>query len=1168
MKRKKILLKILSLTFALCVVLGLCACVYQPTQKTEQPKASYEQINGYTLVLNEYYIQNPEKVIKIVDPQGSEVEFSENPFVPTSVGEYQIVYENKTEKLTVLVKSESLTFTINDTFADEYVAGNTISIPTVTVKDDFKTYTAYSVTVKNGDKIVGEYANVNQNIALFVELSTSGEYTIEYTCIDGFGQVKKDSVEFTVIDQPTIIYEQIEQEFSYGDTVEIGSPFGFYKGKKYAVNLSVETPTQGVKTLSDGAYTFNEDGKFILTYSCDIDGQVITETKELNVNYTAKNIANTVNGEIFVGEDLPEYSKEKGKGVLVKGLSNFTFNYEPIIDLNKLDKNINLISFVPYSDTNTSLTELTLTLTDVYDENNSLTFYWYAKEHWGIDHSYLALKRPNGDYGLSNERSDGAKEQYGKIRPEGAVVYESSFFGKQNGSSATFNLQYDISENKAYCVVQGNQWLLIDADNEPEIAFEDRFYGFTTGEVYLSIKTLNNNNAGVYITEIAGEDFAAKSIPVCNFQEQFAILSKTEEQLPIGQANISYPIPEIKISDNCTDRVEFNVDVFYQGEKQNFETNGKFIPKQSGSYSAVYKAVYKGIDIEKTVNFDVVDSLGEITVDFPEQSSVISGSTYKVPNFTVSGVSKYQASVKVKDSKQIFETNMFGEFVLNTNENAVVEIVVQDTQLPDRRETFTFEIPVVSETVLTLNSEMPKRVRAGAKIELPDFTVYNSSSAQTLDKQIVINKGKSSQVVLTDSFSYEVPKNLEKITVTFVGGAGTEYESDMERYTYDVQVISENADSAQLLGVKTPNTAKLISGENGLIITASSSGNIFEMPYSLPTTELLFKFSLRASKMNYSAVKIILTDSNRDDKQVVLTLTEISNGSAKLKINSDTTDYQLKYSVNGGLYDFSLIFNQTEKAILNSSNKVVAKINTFADGTSFNGFSNKLAYLSAQLENVTSTSEFVINEVANQQFGYYMSAFGKKDNDNNGPVIYSDFVANTIDAEYGSAVYLPKIFAKDVLQTSSTLTLSVVDPNGDTIKKNVNASLIDSIQVDKYGKYNLVYTAKDSLGNKTEKRITVNVKDLILPTIEVAGSYKAEYEIGSSVTIANAIATDNNTTNVSLLVLMIDSAGTIRKVEFGDKVQLNREGSYKIIYRAEDEYFNVKTQEFNFNVNA
>ena len=1170
MKKRKLLIKILSVAFVICTFLGLVACQKEQPSHVEEPKAQYEQINGYTLVLNEYYIPNADKVVKIIDPMGSEVNFSKNPFIPTAVGEYQIVYENKTEKLTVLVKSESITFETTENLASEYVAGNTLRIPSVTIKDDFKSYTVYSITVKNNGQIVLEQGNLNANVEVFVELINSGKYEIEYSCIDGFGQLKSKIVEFNVVDEPVIIYSELADCFSYGDSVDFGTPYGFYKGEKYSVEISLITPSEQEKTLSNGTYEFTEAGEYEVVYSCEIDGKQLSVNKNFSVNYTAKNIANASNGDIVVNTSLPEYSKVKGDAVLVKGLSNFTFNYEPIINLNQFDKNDNLISFVPYSDNNTSFSEMVLTLTDIYDENNSLTFYWYAKEHWGIGHSYLALKRPNGDYGLSNETSSGAMEVYGKIRPEGAVIYEGSFFGKQNGSSAIFNLQYDITENKAYCVVQGNQWLLIDADDEPEIAFEDRFYGFTTGEVYLSVKTLNNSNAGIYITEIAGKSFGAKALNPNDYQDQFAFLSKTEEQLPVGEVNLAYPIPQISVSDNCVEKIDFKAEVFYQGVKQNFESNGKFIPKQSGTYSVIYQGIYNGFSIEKTVNFEIVNELAEITVDFPQQETVVSGDTYKVPDFVVSGISDYETLVTIKDTNQTFEKNMFGEFVLNTNENVIVEIVVKDKQLPDRIKTFEYEIPLINKTVLELSGEMPKNVRAGSRVILPDFTVYNNSTTQSLDKQIIINKGQASETVLTDTFVYEVPKNLSNITVTFVGGFGTEYQSDLTRYTYNVKVISENADISELLDIDSQSTAKLIDGENGLSITTKKSGKLFEMPYSLPTTELLVRFALRASKINYSAIKIVLTDSNRQDKQVVLTISDTSNEKANLKVNNDSTIYQLKYSTNGDLYDFSLIINQKEKSVLNFSGKTVAKINYFTDGTVFNGFSNKLAYLSVELENVNAfrTSEFIVNEIGNQQFGYYMSAFGKKDNDNNGPIIFSDLTANTMEAEYGSTLILPEFFAKDVLQTSSSLTLTVVDPATVTILKNVSASSVDSIKLDKYGKYNLVYTAKDSLGNKTEKRITITVKDRILPTIEVVGSYKTEYELGSSITVSNAIASDNNYTDVSVTVLLVNSTGVITKVEFGEKIELNREGSYKLIYRAEDGDYNVKTVEYEFEVKA
>ena len=1152
----------------ICAVLS--ACNDDEIEIGEQT-VSYEQIYGYTLVLNEYTVPDADNVVKIVDPDGIDAAFSGNPFIPTMVGEYTIVYGNKTETLNVLISSDSMVINIENTLEQEYVAGNTIVLPSATISDDYKTYQTYDVNVIADGTTISSYKNIKSGVNVGVELNVSGKYKLEYVCVDGFGQTNKQIVEFDVVDQPTVVYEKIDKDYSYGEKIEFGMPFGFFKGEKYAAEIIVRTPSEKEIKVADGEYVFTEVGEHTVKFKSVINGESAEYTENVSVFYSAKNLVDMYNGEMEVNKPLPQYSSVLGSGAVVKGMSDFVLNYEQIIDLNDFTKDDNIITFLPIADTNGQLTDLTLTLTDIYDETNALTFYWYAKEHWGIGHSYLTVKRPNGTYGISNEDSSQAQADFGKVRSEGAVIYGGSFFGERNGASDLFSLQYDVSENIAYCTVRNKQWKLLDVDDDPAIEFKDRFYGFTTGEVYLKIETVNNKNAGICIVELAGTDFGGRSVNVEKYKENYLKFDKYKASLPVGEIGLEYPVPTVNLSGNCSDSADFSLKILFNGAEQPFEDNGGFVPKAAGEYTAKWQGTYKGFPIEKAVEFNIVQSLGEISLSFDEPltDSIVSGESLRLPSLVISGISgEYKTEIVVKDSAQTFAPDLFGEYVLNTDKDHItVEIHVEDTELTGRHKEFAYQISVIRKTVLLINGEIPNAVRAGTRIVLPDFGVYNGSA---LEKKIIIDEGLSGEKVLMPNESFIVPA-ADFMTVRYVAGKDTPQESDREKYTYTVKIISKDADIKELLNIDNATVAQFIDGEDGLSMTVdkvAESVSLFSTPYSLPTNELKISFSLRKDKMNFGSVRFAFTDSVRADKQIVLTLSDIVGERATLRINGHSTDYVIKYSATANLYNFTFIFSGYSNAILNFSGSKIAELSDFTDGTPFNGFSFKLAYLSVTAESVSGESEFVLNEIANQQFGYYMTAFGKPDNDNSGPVIYSDYGRSIIDAEYDSTVILPEFYAKDVLQSTSVIKFSVIDPTGTTIIKNAEVSKDVSFKAQLYGNYIVLYTAQDSIGNKTEKRLTVSVKDKILPTITVNGSYNKEYKLGGNIEIATATATDNNSANMTIRVFVMDSACRLTLVDFGDKITLSREGTYKVIYRVEDDDLNIAYAQFEFNVKA
>ena len=224
-----------------------------------------------------------------------------------------------------------------------------------------------------------------------------------------------------------------------------------------------------------------------------------------------------------------------------------------------------------------------------------------------------------------------------------------------------------------------------------------------------------------------------------------------------------------------------------------------------------------------------------------------------------------------------------------------------------------------------------------------------------------------------------------------------------------------------------------------------------------------------------------------------------------------------------------------------------------------------LANVSIVLPETNSNSSIRIMQIANQTF---MSAFSsgalKEYTDRTGPLVRFDNQMESKTILKGETIYISKATAHDVLQTSSTINVSLICiDTGEIIYNKIDCSQEMSYTPIKCGSYEVKYIAKDGKRETTRSFYFV-VKELDKPNITVEEEIPQQYYLNDTIEYINATVTDENSVKYNMLI--IQPNGKYIVIKENETYTFNALGNYKIILQAEDVYFNVNRVEYDISV--
>ncbi len=1130
---------------------------------TESPTA----IGGrtfYALVLDEYTIPNCTSEVRVTDPNGKSVEINGGKFRMLSAGEYKIEYPGRTVTVAALLRAPSVTLSVVGTFPEEVEAGRTVLLPDVRVSNGCEELSEYRIEVTLAGEVF-ETIPAREGSPVNYTFLRSGNYIFRYLAEDGFGTRVTEERSCLCRDVELLILEERPASISYGEKVEIGFPYGYFKGNIYPVEVKLRTAS-GERVLSSPHLTVEETGKFVFTFSAVVGDKTLTETWEYEVDASIGKFAYlSGTGSIREVSKLPEFAAQQSAAVLAKSdSSSATFAYLGILDLNTLTKQDNLIQFLPYASGTDKMNGIRLTLTDLYDPDNSVSVRWWQNP-WGAAHSYCGVAFEDGGcYGFSNE-----SKNFGELRKDyGSVAYDTSFAGDSSGQSKLFNLQYDLTENALYIRTNAKgvetQWKVLDLDDASVLDGDHCFKGFRTGEVLLTLTFEANSGAGVYVTEVSGMPAGG----LADAEElSKAILLTEPGELPAGAVGKSYPLPEVRCSLLAELPVRCKVTLGNEDVTKNVK-DGVFLPTAAGTYTLEYSADYHGMRLTRRLELTVGQEAPQLVIGLPQEMSVSAGEVFRLPDIQVAGGSgKKSVQTRVFAGEKEIVPDQYGYYSARVGCDLTVKITARDFLGTQASAEFLID---VTEGGWIERESAPVSLRAGRKFDIEEFFAFYFDGTRLIEltpKLLAAFDGGAESVLSEDA----VVPVADTCRLVFAG-----FDGEVCRTTeiFELSVLPVQGQVSELL---IGNTADTFMLESGICLGFPKQGGYsFGMPHAVALHNLSVRFALHENSAP-DTFSLILTEPESGEKvELNFSDFDFSTGTLLLRLNGGDTLYKLTGTFNtygnacapeeyreqyAGKRYWNYEISLEENEICAGS--VRAEISAFVSQNKFEGFGGDTIKVDFRFE-AQEGEEFVLSAVSNQSFSYFISLQGLEDDDNQGPVIVLAGGSKDVFFLPGDTLAVGAAKAYDVLQGAAVVRVTVKTPDGEIFFSGA-ADQLREYTLESYGVYQILYESNDFLGKRTETSIVAIVKDVMPPDIKIFGQYEQAFSVGKKIGIASAEAEDNVELESLRVLIRTPDLGVI-EVRAGDEYVFSSRGRYEIIYRAEDKSRNVTRVVFSIMV--
>lgn len=1163
MKRKGKLICLVAFAAVLCCSVSLFAAQGAGTQTVSG--------EDYSLVLEMYEIENYSAGVKVTDPNGKEVSAEDDSFLVETSGTYTIAYPSGTcVLLHSYIRRVPSSFRYGAQLEEEYIAGETILLPKAFIENEICDYTEYKVTVSADGQTIEEITTEIPAGGKSYRIPKAGNYTIAYTYTDVFGVEESDELFFAAKDEKIVFLDsELPAQISYGDSLTV-SAYGYYRETQYVTKNTVLTPSGILSDVAGRKYTPTERGEYTFTFTANIEGEQISQTRKVFVEYTTESLfANAIGiTDVSSGAALPAYSQMTGNSTLIRASSSgSSIMYNKVIDLTEFGKDDNLIEFEMYSDGVAEASAVQVTLIDVYNEANTLTVYWWANP-WSTNMSYM-LVRCNG---LSLGRDNESGSNLPRGENDFGTNSRNTFSGYKNKNSLPFNFQYDYKEKAVYSYVlsENDQYNILDLDNAAEIPQANLWSGFTADLVLMKIEFVQNNNAGMYITELAGEDMGS-GVLVTPKDDNLLCLTSEYETLPDGAVGYPYRLPSVLEQNAALGELSVARKLFFGEEEISAQiSNGRFTPASAGEYAVEFSAKDAfGNTVVKRMEFTVNEKPNPISFDIDENQSVQIMGYYSVPEIVAAGGSgNIETLAEVYMNGELLSPDINNRYKIE--EEGELELRVTATDFLGYSYTQNYPVEITKNLVYIDISGVPDAVRAGSTVTFPSATAYDYNADSELPTKFYVNGAEA-------DLRYTVPEDAESLLLRYTINEGLAGEESRE---YTVKVIPKTIQNQHDFLIF--ENADVLYLDPGIVFTPGNTEDFsLKAPYPLPVDKLNLSFSVNENAKGFGAVEIVLTDYYHAEERVVLSVSEIAGQTAKLSVNggaaTEISYYENTYLYSYGMGDkeeeylgkkydtFEFVFRNNDCRVQNASGKTLAMIDSLENGDRFRGFSSGLIRLEIRLADITGYSQLVLSGIGNQLFNYHINGADFLDKDNIGALLFSDPISDT-DVKIDTEFTVPAAQAYDVLQQTSSVTLTVTDPNGNAVCKDIAVDEDYTFRLSEYGGYSVQYTTVDSIGRTASVSYRITAIDEIAPVLSVSGSYAAEAAVNDAIAILGASAVDNVDEEVAINIFVRRPDSRLIVVRAGENYTFTEKGDYTVVYLAIDSQYNVARREFSIKV--
>ena len=962
---------------------------------------------------------------------------------------------------------------------------------------------------------------------------------------------------------------EIKETYKKGEDFALPVANIIYEGKEYPAECRIVFPNGNASTEQE--LLLNQIGKYTLVYTSVIDGQRVEKTKEFSVKQDLYEVSSGSSSATFTDE-IALSTKIAKRGIHVNLADGDEFKYnEPIDLMNNHGNRYEFLTFYPYSASNIAgdgksveVKRFIVTLTDCYDETNYVEFeISYVSNNAGTYHPYyLAGGAKQVNAGLEPTPMTAVSGSRKEVFIDGAR-YMARFgddFGvtaaAKNADDLPCTLSFDCLENKIF--VEDSQVRLInDLDNADIYEESELFEGFTTGEVYLSIKgesyfgrsmrfdvSLLDDKTGEALENKLIDDTKAPTIEV-DFKgtEANNILVAKGEEISVFNAK-SYDVNAVG---------DLQTLVYYNyGSKMQTQValkNGKFTPTAVGAYTIAYIAKDQSGNVsKKTVTLNCVETNNAPAIEFNVEKldSLSAGVDVTLPSHLLTSINK-EAKLQIYalfDGRRIdIDVNTCVFSPVNVGE---YEIVYEyGDSLRNYVWSYTIESKPSNVVRFLDTPNLPSHFIKDASYSLPEFYAYTFKEENP-------TKNVPQLFVSEDNGEYkacdcEAFKVIAESCVRFkYSYQGVEYVTDsisvvdarfgknLAMKEYFVGNFEKNAD---MTGVTYFSKTK--TGDNSLE---------FILPISLSTFLLQFEIPQNAS--NYQAVRIDLVDY--EDKTNVVTIRYGNDGLKTKWTIGEGKELTLPKNFAGLHKIFYL--NDSQAFSDDSGTRYEYPVSFVSDRL----------LLRVTLEGIYNDAAVTVRYINNQPFNAMELDFIKPSIKVNSPA-----GKYQLNDEVTIGAMLPLDVLSPIL--NGDITVSVTAPDGsmviakdNTVLDKASALKEYTIVLKQYGKYVVRYSTKDQSGNKYDLPCNVIVSDSEKPKVTLQDGYSettiVSTKLNSKITVVEYSVSDNisSVEAIKIAVYVINPNGGLFVLGEDKTFTADLAGKWQVCYYAYDEVGNVE----------
>lgn len=956
----------------------------------------------------------------------------------------------------------------------------------------------------------------------------------------------------------------IQEQYVVGDKISFSDCVLIHNGEEYPATVYITYPS-GKRVIANDA-VLDEVGTYTVLYKYVSNSLYLEDSKDFFVSKKLFEVGSEKSSAVYT-DFLSSFSD---KGIVVSLASGDTFKYNRIIDLSKVKPSDKIIQFFHNPNTPGAIdaSRVEFVLTDIYDSSNYVTIT--AKVFPG-DGMYMTVNAAHQPATGATPCKEDTVSSLKKVfwRNQWYIMQSANRYGTWYGYAfdgiptsgrgiGSECLEFSMDGTAFF---GGNNKLLADLGDMDQ--FTDIWSGFTTGEVYLSIKGngYEKSTMNFVIPSILDHDLSSLGMKDTKAPTIDLLWNTDVPEAIVGKA---YKIFDAQAMDDytldvqCTAKVYYN---YYSSTKSLVQLkDGAFIPTNSGTYTIEYTAK----DAANNVTIKKVDVLARTDIQPLSIALSTYGSEYSVGDKVVVAKPSIQShyienSIKIEailkgtetvysiDEKGLTFVPFYdGTYIVRYTANNYVETVVEEYEI------------VVDETdkqYIFDSVNLPKYFIKNAEYQLPSLVFYDFASGKPEQKitAIAVKEDDGAEKTLNGN-SYKVEAN-QKVEVIYY----TASKEDSVCYTVPVVDVGFGVRlglqmekyfaSKSMTATPTNDYTTFTANENGTSKT--------EFINKLYADEVVISFSLLRAINQYKAVNFYLTDIENEDVCVKFTywwegeqiLFSVNDGKATVITSKLNQECNLEFELDH------------ENKCVSQFNGITTKINKTLNGAAFEGFTSKYVYVSFEIEEATKGAGFNLYKINNQ-------LFNNAKLDGIEPRIYVENVRGY--KELNSEVTIKASAAIDVLSPFVKYTVKVTDPNGqividvlgDRLDETADTSIDHVIKLQKAGKYTVSFNAVDASDNSTPYNFVITVTDITPPSITLS-NIVTEAKVGKTVKLATPSYDKTDVATMYVVVIAPDSSVTFME---GNKLKVKQKGVYRISYYITDAAGNVEIESYALTV--